>query len=79
MADEMTREPVPEQGQEARVPGPEDGEHEPVDLPNRQALSIIGPDVPVGGVTLYPGLSDGPLRGPEADSGITQPGGTPTS
>jgi hypothetical protein len=42
-------------------------------------MSIIGPDVPVGGVTLYPGLNDEPLRGPMPESGdITTPGGIPT-
>jgi hypothetical protein len=65
MADDMTREPVPEQGQEARVPGPEDGDHEPIDLPDRRAMSIVWPGGEAGGPDLYPGFGEEPLRGPE--------------
>jgi hypothetical protein len=77
MADETTRAPVEEQEQEPREPAP-DGDDEPIELPDRKALSIIWPDGGAGGPDLYPGLD--PLRGPEPESGgITTPGGVPTS
>jgi hypothetical protein len=63
MPDETTRAPVP--GQE---PGPDKvGVHEPdepIELPDRQALSIIWPDGGAGGPDLYP-LPE-PVRGPDS-------------
>jgi hypothetical protein len=65
MADETKRAPVSDEVRPDEERGQDVGDDEPLDLPQREAMSIIGPDTPVGGVTLYPDVNLDPLRGPD--------------
>jgi hypothetical protein len=69
MADEKTRTPVSDEEQ-PDAPEAETEDHEPIDLPNRQAMSLFGPGV------LYPDVD--PLGTGDPSSGHTTPGGVPT-